>query len=315
MVIIHPALDVTQARRDVGWNLCVRWWEGEKDLGVISIAVVRQTIISNNRAKGFSIKGEKKCAKDWALGNSCGKGLRSRCGTSPGNLEGAIGEVGIDSVQDVSQIPFADGEDWRMEWFTVSRAAERSWRIRTGEREAACAAWSDSLIGRSEVCWVARSEDWWGSFWNLGGATSYWAWDWKGYRLCIISTGSELNCYLHGLWNMVSSLYWPLWPHRAVIPWRTYTPSWRRSWRPRRRVLHSLLNPPPWTWGFTLWLFPLQHQLPPPQYERVGEEEEPSIAFGQWTVLSVTVDYYSACQQSKDLSLVQCNTKSVWEYK
>ena len=49
------------------------------------------------------------------------------------------------------QIPVAERDDWRMEWFTVSKAAERSRRIRTDDREAACAARSDSLTESSTV--------------------------------------------------------------------------------------------------------------------------------------------------------------------
>ena len=40
MVFVHPALDVSQADRDPGRDLCVRWGKGEKELGIISITVV-----------------------------------------------------------------------------------------------------------------------------------------------------------------------------------------------------------------------------------------------------------------------------------
>jgi len=65
----------------------------------------------------------------------------------------------------VPQIPVAAREDRRVEWSTVSNAAERSRRIRTEEREAARAAWSDSLTERSAVSveWPGLKPDWWGS--------------------------------------------------------------------------------------------------------------------------------------------------------
>ena len=49
------------------------------------------------------------------------------------------------------QIPVAAREDRRMEWLTVLKAAERSRRIRTEEREAAWAVCRDYLTGRSAV--------------------------------------------------------------------------------------------------------------------------------------------------------------------
>ena len=46
-----------------------------------------------------------------------------------------------------------------MEWLTVSKAAERSRRIRRG----ACAAWRDTLTARSadSVEWPGLNPDWW----------------------------------------------------------------------------------------------------------------------------------------------------------
>ena len=71
----------------------------------------------------------------------------------------------------VPQIPVAAREDRRIEWLTVSKAAERSRRMRTEEREAACAVWRDSLTARSAVSveWPGLKLDWWGSsrlFWE-----------------------------------------------------------------------------------------------------------------------------------------------------
>ena len=71
----------------------------------------------------------------------------------------------------VPQIPVAARKDRRIEWFTVSKAAERSRRIRTEEREAACAVCRDSLAARSAVSveWPGLKLDWWGSsrlFWE-----------------------------------------------------------------------------------------------------------------------------------------------------
>ena len=40
MVVVHPALDDSQADGDTGRNLCVRSGKGEKELGVISKTVV-----------------------------------------------------------------------------------------------------------------------------------------------------------------------------------------------------------------------------------------------------------------------------------
>lgn len=44
--------------------------------------------------------------------------------------------------------------------------------------------------------------------------------------------------------------------HRAASRWRSCTPSWRRSWKPRRRPPLHRKRPPPWTLGFTRWPSP-----------------------------------------------------------
>ena len=71
----------------------------------------------------------------------------------------------------VPQIPVAAREDRGIWWLTVSKAAERSRRMRTEEREAACAVWRDSLTARIAVSveWPGLKPDWWGSsrlFWE-----------------------------------------------------------------------------------------------------------------------------------------------------
>lgn len=50
--------------------------------------------------------------------------------------------------------------------------------------------------------------------------------------------------------------------HRAVSRWRSCTPSWRKSWKPRRRARLRRKKPHPWTLGFTRWPSP---PLPLPQ--------------------------------------------------
>ena len=65
----------------------------------------------------------------------------------------------------VPQIPVAAREDRRIWWLIVSKAAERSRRMRTEEREAACPVWRDYLTARSAVSveWPGLKPDWWGS--------------------------------------------------------------------------------------------------------------------------------------------------------
>ena len=57
MMIVHLALDVSQAAGDTGRDLCVRWGKGEKELGVISLAVEWHTMSRDNRAKGLENAG------------------------------------------------------------------------------------------------------------------------------------------------------------------------------------------------------------------------------------------------------------------
>ena len=39
-MVVHPALDVSQAGKHPGRDLCGGWGKGEKELGIISITVV-----------------------------------------------------------------------------------------------------------------------------------------------------------------------------------------------------------------------------------------------------------------------------------
>ena len=56
------------------------------------------------------------------------------------------------------QIPVAAREDRRMGWLTVSKAAERSRRIRTEEREAVCSLQRFLESEQCSLSQVARSE-------------------------------------------------------------------------------------------------------------------------------------------------------------
>ena len=98
MVVVHPALDVPQAGRDLGRDLCVWWGKGEKELGIISIAVVGHAMRGDDRTKGPSVHREEEGTEDWALRDSSNKGMRGGYITSPGNLGGATREVGLDPV-------------------------------------------------------------------------------------------------------------------------------------------------------------------------------------------------------------------------
>ena len=64
MVVVHPALDVSQAGIDPGRDLCVRWGKGGKELGIISIAMVRHSMSGDDRIKGPSIQREEERTKD-----------------------------------------------------------------------------------------------------------------------------------------------------------------------------------------------------------------------------------------------------------
>ena len=74
----------------------------------------------------------------------------------------------------VPQIPVAAREDRRMEWLTVSKAAERSRRITTENREGRVCR--DSLTARSAVSveWLGLKLDWcyWTVVLNSGGVQS-----------------------------------------------------------------------------------------------------------------------------------------------
>ena len=76
MVVVHPALDVSQAVRDSGRDLCVRWGKGENELGIISIVVVGHAMSRDDKTKEPSVHREEEGTEDWALRDSSNKGTR-----------------------------------------------------------------------------------------------------------------------------------------------------------------------------------------------------------------------------------------------
>ena len=64
MLVVHPALDVSQAGRDPGRDLSVRCGKGEKELGIISLAVVGHARSRNDRTKRPSVHREEEGTED-----------------------------------------------------------------------------------------------------------------------------------------------------------------------------------------------------------------------------------------------------------
>ena len=64
MVVVHPALNVPQAGRDSVRDLCVRRGKGEKELGIVRIAVVRHAMRGDDRTKRPSVQREEEGTKD-----------------------------------------------------------------------------------------------------------------------------------------------------------------------------------------------------------------------------------------------------------
>ena len=56
-------------RQRFGYWTCVRWGKGEKELGIISIAVVGHAMSRDDRTKGPSVHTEEEGTEDWALGD------------------------------------------------------------------------------------------------------------------------------------------------------------------------------------------------------------------------------------------------------
>ena len=84
---------------EIRLETCVFWrGKGEKELGIVRIAVVRHAMHGNDSTKRPSVQREEEGTKDWALRDSSNKGTRGWCITSPGNLRGATREVGLDPV-------------------------------------------------------------------------------------------------------------------------------------------------------------------------------------------------------------------------
>lgn len=51
VVIVYPAVDISQVSKDAKGNLCVRWRKREKQLSVINIAVVGKTLSGDDRVE------------------------------------------------------------------------------------------------------------------------------------------------------------------------------------------------------------------------------------------------------------------------
>ena len=97
-----------------GRDLCVRWGKGEKELGIISLAVVGHAMSRDDRTKGPSVHREEEGSEDWALRDSSNKGMRGsyiNCNNHPLGIfmkiciaAAVLGKLGNSSLLETLQV-------------------------------------------------------------------------------------------------------------------------------------------------------------------------------------------------------------------
>ncbi len=151
MVFFHPCRDVRQA----AWDPCsyrwIIWSKWEIELCVISIEMVGEAMCLYDGSQWCSVCGEEEGSKNRSLGNPSDQFICFGYLPSPGHPERPTSEIGFKpakwNTSDISD----ERVDRRIWWLTVSKAAERSNRMRTDDLESSFAIRRASVIESSAV--------------------------------------------------------------------------------------------------------------------------------------------------------------------
>ncbi len=152
MVFFHPCWDVRQA----AWDPCsyrwIIWSKWEIELCVISIEVVGEAMCLYDGSQWCSVCGEEEGSKNRSLGNPSDQFMCFGYLPSPGHPERPTSEIGFKPAKwNPSDIQWWRGVDRRIWWLTVSKAADRSSRMRTDDLELAFAIRRASVTDSSAV--------------------------------------------------------------------------------------------------------------------------------------------------------------------
>ncbi len=149
MVFFHPCRDVCQA----AWDPCsyrwIIWSKWEIELCVISVEMVGEAMCLYDGSQWCSVCGEEEGSKNRALGNPSDQLMCFRYLPSPGHLERPTSEIGFKPAKwNPSDVQWWEGGQ---EDLTVSKAADRSSRMRTDDLESAFAIRRASVTDSSAV--------------------------------------------------------------------------------------------------------------------------------------------------------------------
>ncbi len=147
-MVFFPCQDVRQA----AWDPCsyrwIIWSKWEIELCVISIEMVGEAMCLYDGSQWCSVCGEEEGSKNRALGNPSDKLMCFGYLPAPGHPERPTSEIGFKPAK---WNPSDERVDRRIWWLTVSKAADRSSRMRTDDLESAFAIRRASVTDSSAV--------------------------------------------------------------------------------------------------------------------------------------------------------------------
>ncbi len=151
MVFFHPCRDVCQA----AWDPCsyrwIIWSKWEIELCVISIEMVGEAMCLYDGSQRCSVCGEEEGSKNRSLGNPSDQFMCFGYLPSPGHPERPTSEMDSNQWSGIPVISSDERVDRRIWWLTVSKAADRSSRMRTDDLESAFAIRRASVTDSSAV--------------------------------------------------------------------------------------------------------------------------------------------------------------------
>ncbi len=150
-MFFHPCRDVRQA----AWDPCryrrIIWSKREIELCVISIAMVWETMCLYDGTQWCSVCGEEEGSMNRSLRNPSDQLMFCGYLPSPGHLDRPTIQIGFKPAKWNPVMPCDDRVVRRIWWLTVSKAADRSNRMRTDDLESAFAIRRASVTESSTV--------------------------------------------------------------------------------------------------------------------------------------------------------------------
>ncbi len=149
-MLFHPCRDVRQAVWDPCSYRWIIWLKREIELCVIGVAMVGEAMCLYDGSQWCSVCGEEEGSKNRSLRNPSDQLMCFGYLPSPGHPERPTGEIGFKPAK-WNPSDADERVDRRIWWLTVSKAAERSSRMRTDDLESAFAIRRASVTESSAV--------------------------------------------------------------------------------------------------------------------------------------------------------------------